>query len=214
MTRTLLPLLFIALAGDVFANAPSKDYQIKFSIHDPKSDKQYFTGYEDITHNEGKVTKKAFYYDDKKKLLQTEFVVFDQNTLKVLDYDYDNRITGEASKLNVVGNKVKITYVEKAGEKPKLGEMSWEDNMYHGKTFHQLILRNWKTLSQGKEYDFSLLIPYRFESIDFQIVNKGKTKKDGKEVTTIAIEPDSFLIRQFAPKLEAEYAIVDGCLKF
>lgn len=182
----------------------TKDYRIDFTINDPKSDEVYYKGYEDIKFKDNMVDKKTYYFDLNDKQVQTEFVMFTKDDLVVKSYDYQNELTGEMSYVRTEKNKIKIRY-RPPGGKEKSGEMTWEDQMYHGKTFHQLILRNWAPLTQGKDFEFTLLIPYRFESLGFKIKRKDMKKSDNKTYYTFSLEPQNFIIKQLAPDLEAVY---------
>ncbi len=202
MSRILI-LCFYATIGNASPQS-SQNYRIDFTVNDPESYKVYYKGHEDITLTPDTIEKKAYYYDLKNQPVQTEFVTFTKKDFVVKTYDYNNIPTGEMSRIRTKNKKINITY-RPPGGLLKTGTMTWEENMYHGKSFHQLILKHWDQLSRGQDFEFKLLLPYRFESLDFAIVKKSVKIVGKKSLITFALQPQSFIIRQFAPDLEAEY---------
>jgi hypothetical protein len=59
---------------------------------------------------------------------------------------------------------------------------------------------NFDKLNKGQELTFDLMLPSRLESINFQVRKTGTATVNGVQCSTIALEPTSWLYRQFAPK--------------
>lgn len=185
------------------ATAFALSSRIDFTIEQKKTGNVVYSGYEDIVEKDGKVEKKAYYKDPKGNVVQTEFFSYDSKTLQILDYEYINKLTNESTILKSTGKDVAISYRGKQEKDYKKGKITWTDTTYHGKTFNQLILKHWDSIVSGKDFEFDLFLPFRFETIPFALVLKEKTEKGERYV--FAVEAQNFIVRQFAPTLEATY---------
>jgi hypothetical protein len=61
--------------------------------------------------------------------------------------------------------------------------------------------QNFDNVNGGKEVAFELLLPSRLESITFHIRKTGTITVNGTDCITVALEPISWVYRQFAPKI-------------
>ncbi|MDX1432861.1 MAG: hypothetical protein R3286_10470 [Gammaproteobacteria bacterium] len=69
--------------------------------------------------------------------------------------------------------------------------------------FDRFIERNWDALTRGEALTRSFLVPGRLEYYDFRIT---RVAGGGDEIT-FALEPDTMLIRLFAPRILVTYAL-------
>jgi hypothetical protein len=205
MKRTSLLALALFLPTNLNAYEMEDVKRIDFEVRDPDSRELFFSGTETILHDGPRTRKETWYYDLNKKEVQYENVVYDNSQLRVEAYRFKNPVTGEETDLVTQGDVMTIKYREDSTQKYKDGTLRWETNAYHGKVFNNLILRHWATLRQGKPLKFDLVLPYRFESLGFQIVYKETTKIEGEEREIFALQPTSLIIRAIAPRMEFHY---------
>lgn len=202
--------IFTLLASIIIASQTQAEeletFRLNFTVHNPETDKKVLYGYEDFSYKKDSIEKKAYYFDLKKNLVQTEFATLSHDDkLRLMTYDFSNKLTGEMTEVKSENGKMQIKYRPANESEIKSGSMAWEKNMYHIKAFHDLILKHWQSLTKGKSFGFTLAVDDAFDSYDFNIVPKGKAKKNGKMIYTFALEADSFFVRQVAPKVETEY---------
>jgi hypothetical protein len=100
---------------------------------------------------------------------------------------------------------MKIKYRPDSTQTDKDGTLNWDKNAYHGKVFNNLILRNWASLLKGQPIKFDLVLPYRFESLGFQIAYGNSTKVAGEDREVFTLKPTSLIIRAMAPHMEFHY---------
>ncbi|WP_141734558.1 hypothetical protein [Oligoflexus tunisiensis] len=179
--------------------------RIDFEVRDLDNRELFFSGTETITQDGPRTRKETWYYDQNKKEVQYENVVYNSTHLRVESYRFKNPVTGEETELVTQGDVMSIKYREDSTQKYKDGTLRWEPNAYHGKVFNNLILRHWASLRQGKPLKFDLVLPYRFESLGFQIVYKEAAKVDGEDREIFALQPTSLIIRAIAPRMEFHY---------
>ncbi|UCF02793.1 MAG: hypothetical protein JSV14_03835, partial [Deltaproteobacteria bacterium] len=67
--------------------------------------------------------------------------------------------------------------------------------------FHQFIVHNLERIAQGEVFHIRLILPSRLDQYEFRI-RKRKVKGD---TLYIRLEIDNWLLRLFAPHVDAEY---------
>jgi hypothetical protein len=203
--------LFILLAFTIILPARIQAYEmedvkrIDFEVRDPDNRELFFTGTENITQEGGSTRKETYYYDLKKTEVQYENVLYNNKTLRVEAYQFKNPVTGEETNLVTKGDAMQIKYRPETREPYKDGTLNWEKSSYHGKVFNNIILRNWASLLKGTPVKFDLVLPYRFESLGFQILYKNAARIYGEEREIFVLQPTSLIIRAIAPRMEFHY---------
>jgi hypothetical protein len=76
-----------------------------------------------------------------------------------------------------------------------------EEGQIVGQGFHQFIVHNLKRIAQGEVFQIRLVLPSRLDQYEFRIL-KREIKGD---TLSIRLEIDNWLLRLFAPHVDAEY---------
>ena len=76
-----------------------------------------------------------------------------------------------------------------------------EEDQIVGQGFHQFIVHNLEQIAQGEVFHIQLVLPSRLDQYEFRI---RKRKIDG-DTMYIRLEIDNWLLRMFAPQVDAEY---------
>ena len=86
-------------------------------------------------------------------------------------------------------NDIEETYVAK------------EENQIVGQGFHQFIVHNLEQIAQGEVFQIQLVLPSRLDQYEFRI----RKRKINGDTLYIRLEIDNWLLRMFAPHVDAEY---------
>jgi hypothetical protein len=86
-------------------------------------------------------------------------------------------------------NDIEETYVAK------------EENQIVGQGFHQFIVHNLEQIAQGEVFHIQLVLPSRLDQYEFRI----RKRKINGDTLYIRLEIDNWLLRMFAPHVDAEY---------
>ncbi|SMF68988.1 hypothetical protein [Pseudobacteriovorax antillogorgiicola] len=199
----LIPCILVLLPSRSFASLTGQ--RVHFTIHAQDSQEKVYEGYEDIATTAGQLNKKAVYYDLKKQEVMREEVTYNYKDLTLLYYNYENLLTGETTLVKNDSGTLNIRYRPGKDQKEKTGELKWQSDFIHGKSFHELIVREFAKLEQGESLKFALALPYRFETIDFRIAPEGRASDKDGTILKLSLAPQSFFIRQFAPKMSFTY---------
>ena len=76
-----------------------------------------------------------------------------------------------------------------------------EENQIVGQGFHQFILYNLEQIAQGEVFHIQLVLPSRLDQYEFRI----RKRKINGDTLYIRLEIDNWLLRMFAPHVDAEY---------
>ena len=190
----------------LLAAAPSsQSFRVDFTVHTPNSKSASYKGFEDIEIKDGFLIKNSSYFDLKGRLVLEEKVKFLNKSLKLQSYSYKNKVSGvETKALLVNGDKLKVNHRE-VDKPPQEGEIQWTERSIHGKSFHELILKNWNSLKKGTPLKFDLVLPIRFTSVSFALTLEKKETREGIPFYIYNLAPDSFFIRQFVPEMSFTY---------
>lgn len=200
-----LMIIFLGLQSTAMAYEMEDVQRIDFQIRDPKTQELYFHGIEIFGTVSDRIRKETFYYDSDKKEVQYEDTLYEPKSLRVYDYIFRNSVTGEETLLKTEGEMAQVRYRAKSGQPFKSGSIPWGVATYHGKVFNNLVLRNWESLLRGKALKFDLLLPFRFETIGFQIVHSKSHTVDGEAREVFVVQPQNILVRALAPRMEMQY---------
>lgn len=203
----LFALSLWGISGLAFASVPEESRAMQFQIRDPETQAVVFRGHETVASSGQSERKETIYTDLSEKELFREQAVYEKDSLRMLDYQANNRVTGEETFMKAEGeNSARISY--KADAKQALREESMKvgPETFHPKMIHQLIERHWDQLVRGQSYDFDMLLPFRFQSLGFRIVHHKSLKVAGEERESFLLQPRNFLIRAFVPRMEFQFA--------
>lgn len=196
-------LIFLSiLAAPESSSAQDKKLTINFTVHHMDSNEILYRGTERITINESKYFKLNKYYDPTGKVVLEEETIYATSDLKLHLYRYHNMQNDEKTFAQLEGNTLKVQYQKSPKDELQKGTIEWTPSSIHGKTFLEFIVKNWTTVSAGKDLNFALAIPYRFDHINFRIrQTKVVESKDSPPLHYLALEPQNFFLRTVAPKI-------------
>jgi len=80
--------------------------------------------------------------------------------------------------------------------------LAWGAETRLGKTLHHVIVRNWEVLAAGRAVSFDLLVPSRFESYRFRLIERPRSAAGHR---VIRLEPESWLVRRFVAPMDFHY---------
>ncbi|HYX39727.1 MAG TPA: hypothetical protein VE954_42070 [Oligoflexus sp.] len=201
---TLVSLLGFITASP--AQGKEASDTMEFQIRDPATREVFFQGFEKVHDTGASTRKETFFFDKARKEVLMEDAVYNRETLRMETYVSRSSVTGEETVLKTEGKSLKISYRAEGDAPFKETTLSWNADTFHGKTFDDLIVRNWDNLLQGKMLKFDLVLPFRLESRGFQIFRTKRTNLDGQDVEVFALQPQNFLLRALVPKMEFFYA--------
>jgi len=76
-----------------------------------------------------------------------------------------------------------------------------EEDQIVGQGFHQFIVHNLEQIAQGENFQIQLVLPSRLDQYEFRI----RKRKINGDTLYIRLEIDNWLLRMFAPHVDAEY---------
>jgi len=76
-----------------------------------------------------------------------------------------------------------------------------EEDQIVGQGFHQFIVHNLERIAQGEVFQIQLVLPSRLDQYEFRI----RKRKINGDTLYIRLEIDNWLLRMFAPHVDAEY---------
>lgn len=174
---------------------------ILFDVTDVGSGRQLYTGRETIRLTGGDLEKKTWYYDAGGKTVQTEEVRFDPGNLVTRYYRLDNSLTGERALVEFADGRVRVGWRATAKEPFEKKSLVWQKDTILGKSLHNLIMQNRGRLSGDQPVEFSLLVPFRQELIDFRVSVAAR----GKDTVVYRLEPASWIVRQLVDSMDFTY---------
>lgn len=205
--RILIVLLLSSISSLGRAYEMEDIARIEFKILDPDSRELVFEGYEVQSEEAAQSRKQTYYYDLKKNQVYIEDAFFDKATLRVAAYNSLNHLSGEETVVKTEGEQARVRFRPSASESPKEKLLPWGKEGFHTKVITQLILRNWAQIVGGRPYKFDLLLPFRFESLGFQLVNNKRVTVEGEERQSFLLQPQNFIIRAFVPRMEFQFSV-------
>jgi hypothetical protein len=186
---------------------------ISFVVKDAQTDRPLSEGREDISFQNGVMTKSTSYWrfgDSKKDVIQEEVCSFAIGSLRPIKYRFQNKITGEVVELNGDANAQfaeRLIYQGSAGAPKVEGSFSWQNGMIFGKTLHHLIVRSWGSLLEGRSQAFTLFVPMKRDDFRFRVIKKESSIGEPKNLLhLISLEPDNWAVRQLAPAMRFYYS--------
>lgn len=185
-----------------------KQYTVSFTVNHGVTDKVLYQGSEDVSHRDGKIYKTTKYFDLNEKLSLEEEAIFTEENIALEFYSYHNHQNGAQTIAKRNGQKISISYREGPESQSERGTLEWKKNSVHGRSFHEVILRDWQKLVDGLDTEFSLMLLYRFKSVDFRIspINLKNAPQTEPKHYHFALEPSNFFIRQFVPEMTFVYS--------
>lgn len=200
LARTLIALLFVL---PVSAVAEFSDGQlIRFDMSDAGSGKMLYSGVERISVRDGTVRKRTEYRAADRGAVMVEEVSYDLSSLQVDAFTSEHR-GGERLSLRREGKRLIIEYVPRDGGAPKRDErLTWGEDTRLGKTLHHMIVRHWDELTGGRVVSFDLLVPSKFESYRFRLVEQPASRAGDR---VFRLEPESWIVRQFVAPMDFHY---------
>ena len=160
-----------------------------------------YVEYHTVTHKNGKVSEsQTIYYDaSNQKIgeLTSEYSFGPQFG------SYDFRDIRAQYQDGAKVSEDRILLFRKKSPKDDLDEkyLSKEVDQIVGQGFHQFIMHNLERIAQGEVIHIRLVLPSRLDQYKFRI---RKRKVDG-DTLYIRLEIDNWLLRLFAPHVDAEY---------
>ncbi len=203
---TALTLLLLSFGRSAGALAQEETKVMHFEIRDPETRALVFAGTETVKTQGTQERKETVYSDTSKQELYREDALYEKASLRMLDYEASNKLTGELTKVKAEGANSRVQYRADASKSLREEDMKLGPETFHPKMIHQLIVRHWQSLVAGKSYQFDMLLPFRFQSLGFQLVHFKNLKVGNEERESFLLQPKNFLIRAFVPRMEFQFA--------
>lgn len=199
-------VLFICLLLGVpgVASAELSDGQlIRFDVSDARTGEVLYSGVERISVRDGQVRKRTVYRAAERGEVMVEEVSYDLATLQVHAFTSEHRESDERLSLRREGKRLVIEYVPRDGGATRRDEqLQWGPDTRLGKTLHHMIVRHWDEMVAGRTVDFDLLVPSKFDSYRFRLIEQPRSEA-GDHV--FRLEPQSWAVRQFVAPMDFHY---------
>jgi hypothetical protein len=160
-----------------------------------------YTEYHTVTHKNGKVSESQTIYYDANNNKIGELISEYSFGPQFGSYDFrDIRAQHQD------GAKVEpdtIWLFRKQSPKDDIEEkyLAKEEDQIVGQGFHQFIVHNLEQIAQGEVFHIQLVLPSRLDQYEFRI----RKRKINGDTLYIRLEIDNWLLRMFAPHVDAEY---------
>ena len=208
MFRNTLMLGCLLIAGWAHAYEMEDVKRMEFQIRDPQTREIYFEGHETSQEVGLQNRRQTFYYDAGKKEVYFEDASFDKESLRIQECTTINRQSGEETIVKTEGDKARVRFRPSREKEAREEILPWGDRGFHTKVISLLILRNWEKIVGGEPYKFDLMLPFRFESLGFQLVSNKRVKgENGEERESFLLQPQNFIIRAFVPRMEFQFSV-------
>ena len=189
------------MAGVLMVGTARGDEKMTFEFQDPATHATLLHG-EETVHRDGPDIVKHTVYLWKNDPAQQEETRYDAESLRLATYRFEDKLSGEMASVTVKDGKAEVEYREDKDSKTDTDDIEWGSLALCGKALPDLILKGWSKLQAGSALDFDLYVPFRMETIGFHAVRK----EASAGATRILVEPRNWMIRQFAPAIEFEFA--------
>lgn len=201
--RTLLLIALLLGAAGISGAELSDGQLIRFDVSDARTGEALYTGVERISVRDGQVRKRTVYRAAERGEVMVEEVSYDLATLQVDAFTSEHRDDGERLSLRREGKRLMIEYLPREGDATRRDEqLVWGQDTRLGKTLHHMIVRHWNELVAGAAVDFDLLVPSKFDSYRFRLIEQPRSA-DGNRV--FRLEPESWVVRQFVAPMDFHY---------
>ena len=208
MIRTALLMGYLCLAGSAHAYELEDFKRMEFQIRDPDTREVYFQGYETSQDVGLQNRRQTYYFDQSKKEVYFEDASYDKQSLRVFEALTINRQSGEETIVKTEGDKARVRFRPSSEKEAREETLPWSERGFHTKVVSLLILRHWDQIVSGDAYKFDLMLPFRFESLGFQIVSNKRVKlENGEERESFLLQPQNFIIRAFVPRMEFQFSL-------
>ena len=105
---------------------------------------------------------------------------------KPVKYSYSQPNVGEAGSIEVVGNKLIISYTK--GGKTKTSEEKVTEDLVVGPTLFPFVQAHWSQLSTGKEVGLRMGVIDRRETIGFKLAKVSEFERDGTKYVRLSMK--------------------------
>lgn len=160
-----------------------------------------YVEYHTVKYENGKVSEsQTIYYDaDNKKIgeLTSEYAFGP----RFGSYDFRDIRAQYQDGAKVAPDKIRLFRKQSPEDDIEEEYLPKEVDQIVGQGFHQFIVHDLEQISKGQVFNIRLVLPSRLDQYKFRI-RKRKTKGN---TLFIRLEIDNWLLRPFAPHVEAEY---------
>lgn len=188
--------------------------KITFEVYDAKSKDLISSGIESIQFDGITIQKTTQYFsaNSPQKLLQTEECLFENKSLRIINYSMSNEATGETVllKMPVDSKEAVVTYKPNSKSKVEESVYKWTDQSVVGKTLHHIIVRQWRSILKDDYALFDLFVPMKRDHFAFRVRKDSTYVKDSVTYHVLSLEPQNWAIRSLVPKMDFHYHEVDG----
>ncbi len=183
-------------AGPARAADVSDVKLVHIELYHAKTDELLFRGERQTRRDEGRVKVDTTYtLPDGTRVQRTESV-YDNETLKLISHLMVDQRTGEREEIQVDGDTVRVRYREREGAEEEVETLKWDGKTAASAVLVPMMARNADKLASGEPLAFDLIVPSRLETIGFRLKKEAERQMEGKPVTVIRMEPQSWLIRK------------------
>jgi hypothetical protein len=212
-SAAVVALLLAAFAPAPGAGAELRDGQvIRFTVSDAATGEALYSGVEHVSIDARTVHTRTVYRAEGRGEVKIEEVRYDLDTLEVDAFTSEDRAGGERVALRRAGKQLLIEYVARqGGETVRDDRLKWGAETRLGKTLHPMIVRHWDELVAGRAVSFDLLVPSKFESYRFRLVQQPRSPAGNR---VFRLEPEAWLVRQFVPPMDFHYDEVRRAVQY
>ena len=160
-----------------------------------------YVEYHSVTHQNGKVSESQTLYYDANNNKIGELISDYAFGPQFGSYDFKDIRAQYQDGAKVSLDKIRLFRKKSPEDDIEEQHVAKEKDQIVGQGFHQFIVHNLETIAQGEVFHIRLVLPSRLDQFEFRI---RKRKIDG-DTLYIRLEIDNWILRLFAPHVDAAY---------
>lgn len=160
-----------------------------------------YVEYHTVTHKNGKVSESQTIYYDANNNKIGELISEYSFGPQFGSYDFRDIRAQHQDGAKVSQDRIWLFRKKRPEDKIDEKYLSKEADQIVGQGFHQFIVHNLERIAQGEVFHIQLVLPSRLDQYEFRI----RKRKINGDTLYIRLEIDNWLLRMFAPHVDAEY---------
>jgi hypothetical protein len=120
---------------------------------------------------------------------------------RVCSYDFRDLRDEYEDGVRVEGDRLRLFRTKNPQAETETAYLPLTENQIIGQGFHHFIVNNLEAIASGEVFHVKLVMPAKLDQYSFRI-RKNKLDKD---ILYVRLEIDNWLLRFFAPHVDAEY---------
>lgn len=189
-------LLLTALAVPVLAQE-----SLRMAFYDLETGELAYRGLRKIWSENGVVMEDTHYYDLDGTTVQTLEGQYDEQTLHLIRYSFEDLHSGRADSMVREGKEVVFRRRDSREQSWQVERVPWRNDMVFSFALMPLVHANWDTLAKGNAMTLDMLIAGRADTIGMHLERDGETACDTGRCAVFRMTASSWLIRPFLEPL-------------